>query len=67
MPICCDASANLGSFPMDIGKHDVVCGNFDIIFGHFWPFLTDFSQCALPPHHAPCDGLYLATMLIGCG
>lgn len=23
-PICCDASANLGSFPMDIAKHDVV-------------------------------------------
>mmetsp|Transcript_4105 Transcript_4105/g.11555 ORF Transcript_4105/g.11555 Transcript_4105/m.11555 type:complete len:431 (-) Transcript_4105:118-1410(-) len=24
MPICCDASANLGSFPLDISKHGVV-------------------------------------------
>ncbi|GMH76777.1 hypothetical protein TrST_g11391 [Triparma strigata] len=24
MPLCCDASANLGTFPMDIAKHDVI-------------------------------------------
>ena len=24
MPICCDASVNLGTFPMDISKHDMI-------------------------------------------
>ena len=42
-------------------KLSATCGDFDIIFGT----ISHAFLSPMPPHHAPCDMLYLVPMLIG--